>query len=68
MNRIEYIRQEEKEYHDYCYHNYKLFVEGSWLHKPVETVMEVIPLLKGKGNINILDLGSGVGRNSIPMA
>jgi len=30
--------------------------------------MEVIPLLKGKGNLNILDLGSGVGRNSIPLA
>lgn len=68
MNKIEKIRQEEKEYHDYCYDNYKLFEEGSWLHKPVETVMQVIPLLEEKANLNILDLGSGVGRNSIPIA
>ncbi|MBS4195965.1 class I SAM-dependent methyltransferase [Lederbergia citri] len=68
MNIIKKIRQEEKEYHDYCYDNYKLFEEGSWLHKPVETVMEVIPLLEKETNINILDLGSGVGRNSIPIA
>lgn len=68
MNRIDYIRKEEKEYHDYCYDNYKLFEEGSWLHKPVMTVMEMIPLLEGKNHLNILDLGSGVGRNSIPIA
>ncbi|MBS4200804.1 class I SAM-dependent methyltransferase [Bacillus sp. FJAT-49732] len=68
MNRIDYIRKEEKEYHDYCYDNYKLFEEGSWLHKPVMTVMEMIPLLEEKNNLNILDLGSEVGRNSIPIA
>ncbi|MBW8348505.1 class I SAM-dependent methyltransferase [Bacillus sp. IITD106] len=68
MKRIDYIRKEEKEYHDYCYDNYKLFEEGSWLYKPVQTVMEIIPLLEGKNNPTILDLGSGVGRNSIPIA
>lgn len=36
MNRIEFIRKEEKKYHDYYYDNYKLFEEGSWLHKPVK--------------------------------
>ncbi|GAA0286797.1 2-polyprenyl-3-methyl-5-hydroxy-6-metoxy-1,4-benzoquinol methylase [Gracilibacillus halotolerans] len=68
MNRLELIRKEEKKYHDYCYENYTLFEEGSWLHKPVKTVMNLLPLFNGKENIRILDLGSGVGRNSIPIA
>ncbi|WP_369903066.1 class I SAM-dependent methyltransferase [Bacillus manliponensis] len=68
MNRITRIRKEEKEYHEYCYENYKLFVEGSWLHKPVQTVMDVIPFLQEKHHVSILDLGCGIGRNSIPLA
>ncbi|MBS4218782.1 class I SAM-dependent methyltransferase [Bacillus sp. FJAT-49711] len=68
MNRIDHIRKEEKEYHDYCYDNYKLFEEGSWLHKPVQTVMETIPLLGERNKLNVLDLGAGVGRNSIAIA
>ncbi|EHK1219657.1 methyltransferase domain-containing protein [Escherichia coli] len=68
MNKIEFIRKEEKKYHDYCYDNYKLFEEGSWLHKPVKTVTDLIPLFKEKNNLSVLDLGSGVGRNSIPLA
>ncbi|MBO1627078.1 class I SAM-dependent methyltransferase [Bacillus arachidis] len=68
MNRIEFIRKEEKKYHDYCYDNYKLFEEGSWLHKPVKTVIDLISLFEGKDDLSVLDLGSGVGRNSIPLA
>lgn len=68
MNRLELIRAEEKKYHDFCYDNYKLFEEGSWLHKPVKTVMNLLHLFNSKDNMRILDLGSGVGRNSIPMA
>ncbi|WP_100406982.1 class I SAM-dependent methyltransferase [Bacillus solitudinis] len=68
MSRIDYIREEEKKYHDYCYDNYKLFEKGSWLHKPVKTVMETLLLFDGMKNLNILDLGCGVGRNSIPLA
>lgn len=68
MNRVEYIRREEKKYHDLCYENYKLFEEGSWLYKPVKTVMEQAPLLKDNKDIRVLDLGAGVGRNSIPIA
>ncbi|RKL64691.1 SAM-dependent methyltransferase [Salipaludibacillus neizhouensis] len=68
MRRVEFIRKEEKKYHDLCYENYKLFEEGSWLYKPVKTVIDVLPLLEGKANPNVLDLGSGVGRNSIPIA
>ncbi|WP_088034575.1 class I SAM-dependent methyltransferase [Evansella clarkii] len=68
MSRVEFIRKAEKEYHDYCYENYKLFKEGSWLYKPVKTVLDTIPLLEGKTKPKVLDLGSGVGRNSIPIA
>ncbi|PGX91482.1 SAM-dependent methyltransferase [Bacillus cereus] len=68
MNRIEFIRKEEKKYHDYCYDNYKLFEEGSWLYKPVKTVIDLISLFEEKDDLSVLDLGSGVGRNSIPLA
>lgn len=68
MNRLDLIRKEEKKYHDFCYENYKLFEEGSWLYKPVATVLDLIPLINNKENIRVLDLGSGVGRNSIPIA
>lgn len=67
MNRVEIIRNKEKKYHDLCYENYKLFEKGSWLYKPVKTVMDLLPLFEGKGNLKVLDLGSGVGRNSIPI-
>ncbi|PGU07714.1 MULTISPECIES: class I SAM-dependent methyltransferase [Bacillus cereus group] len=68
MNRIEYIRQEEKKYHDLCYEQYKLFETGSWLNKPVKTVMDLMYYFEGQNNLQVLDLGSGVGRNSIPIA
>lgn len=68
MNRIDYIRQEEKKYHDLCYEQYKLFKAGSWLYKPVKTVMDMLNYFEGQKDLQILDLGSGVGRNSIPIA
>ncbi|MEH7225319.1 class I SAM-dependent methyltransferase [Bacillus sp. JJ1566] len=68
MSRVDFIRNEEKKYHDFCYENYKLFEEGSWLYKPVKTVVELLPFFFDKKNISVLDLGCGVGRNSIPIA
>ncbi|MHA2917647.1 class I SAM-dependent methyltransferase [Bacillus cereus] len=68
MNRIEYIRQEEKKYHDLCYEQYKLFETGSWLHKPVKTVIDLMDYFGEKNKLQVLDLGSCVGRNSIPIA
>ena len=38
------------------------------MYKPVKTVLEQLPLLQGRKDIRVLDLGSGVGRNSIPIA
>lgn len=66
--RVARIREEEKKYHEACYDDNKLFEEGSWLHKPVLTVMNNLDLLDQSGPISVLDLGCGVGRNSIPIA
>jgi 2-polyprenyl-3-methyl-5-hydroxy-6-metoxy-1,4-benzoquinol methylase len=68
MNRLEFIRAEEKKYHDYCYDNYNLFEPGSWLHKPVRTVMELMNQFANRDSMRVLDLGCGIGRNSIPVA
>ncbi|PFN17980.1 methyltransferase [Bacillus cereus] len=48
MNRIDYIRQEEKKYHGLCYEQYKLFEIGSWLCKPVKTVMNLMDHFEGQ--------------------
>lgn len=68
MNRLEHIRSEEKRYHDSCYEFHRLFEPGTWLHKPVRTVMELLEQFDDYPNLNVLDLGSGIGRNSIPIA
>lgn len=68
LGRIKFIREAEKKYHDACYENYNLYEAGSWLNKPVKTVLDLIPYFSDKQGIRVLDLGSGVGRNSIPIA
>ncbi|WP_199794801.1 class I SAM-dependent methyltransferase [Paenibacillus faecalis] len=68
MKRLQMIRKKEKEYHDDCYENLELFKPGSWLHKPVKTVMDLMCNFESLDTVNVLDLGSGVGRNSIPIA
>jgi cyclopropane fatty-acyl-phospholipid synthase-like methyltransferase len=45
-----------------------LFEQGSWLHKPVKTIMDLFALLDGEDEVHVLDLGCGVGRNTIPIA
>lgn len=68
-DRIGRIRQEERNYHEACYEEHKLFEPGSWLHKPVKAVMETLARLdQADGPLIVLDLGCGVGRNSIPIA
>ncbi len=68
QDRIRFIRNAEKESHEQVYTSKELFQKGSWLEKPVKTVMETLPLLEGMGPLRILDLGCGVGRNAIPIA
>jgi tellurite methyltransferase len=68
VNRLEKIRIKEKQYHDDCYENLILFQDGSWLHKPVKTILDLFELLDENNDLHLLDLGCGVGRNSIPLA
>lgn len=66
--RLKQIRAEERVYHDQCYAEHVLFDPGSWLHKPVKTVLDLLPKLQNQEDVRMLDLGCGVGRNTIPMA
>jgi len=67
-DRISRIRQAEAASHTDAYSSHALFTPGSWLAKPVKTVMDVLPLFEGYTGFRALDLGSGVGRNCIPLA
>lgn len=62
------IRQAERESHLEVYSAKELYEAGSWLAKPVKTVLDILPLFDGYEKFCALDLGSGVGRNSIPVA
>lgn len=66
--RLNLIRKAEAESHTQAYTSHSLFSPGCWLAKPVKTVMELLPLFEGYTQFAALDLGSGVGRNSIPVA
>ena len=67
-DRLNHIRQAEAASHTQAYSNHSLFSPGSWLAKPVKTVMDLLPLFEGYTDFRVLDLGSGVGRNCIPVA
>ena len=67
-DRLSQIRTAEAESHTQAYANHSLFSPGSWLAKPVKTVLELLPLFEGYTQFAALDLGSGVGRNCIPVA
>ena len=67
-DRLKEIRKAEAESHTEAYTNYALFSAGSWLAKPVKTVLDLLPLFEGCTEFRALDLGCGVGRNSIPVA
>ena len=62
------IREAEKESHLETYSTAKLFESGSWLQKPVKTVLDILPFFKDYKELSVLDLGCGVGRNCIPVA
>lgn len=65
--RIERIRRAEAYSHREAYEKLRLFEPGSWLSRPVKTVMELMPCFAGYERFRGLDLGCGVGRNCIPV-
>lgn len=67
MKKFNQARQEEISYHEKFYQENELFQPGTWLSKPVKIAMESFDILQ-LDNMNVLDLGCGVGRNSIPLA
>ena len=67
-DRLTEIREAEKQSHIEIYSSTELFTEGSWLQKPVKTVLDIIPLISEKKDLRVLDLGCGIGRNCIPIA
>ena len=67
-DRIKNIRKAEAASHTEAYTNYELFSTGSWLSKPVKTVLDLFPYFQNYQQLRVLDLGSGVGRNAIPIA
>ncbi|MCM3626492.1 class I SAM-dependent methyltransferase [Paenibacillus glycanilyticus] len=60
-------RTEEIKYHEKFYAENELFAPGTWLARPVKAIMDTFGLLDPH-DVRVLDLGSGVGRNSIPIA
>lgn len=61
--RLKEIRKNERKSHIEIYSNAELYKEGSWLIRPIKTVVDLIPLFDKYEEINVLDLGCGVGRN-----
>ena len=68
MSRLEDIRCAEKASHLEMYAANGLYEAGSWLHKPVKTVLELLRHFEGCREFRALDLGCGVGRNGIAAA
>lgn len=65
---IDSIRRSERKSHEELYSSKELYKEGSWLSKPIKTVTDLFPLFTECKTFHALDLGSGVGRNSIAIA
>ena len=66
--RLKRIRESERKSHEEIYTDEKLYATDSWLKKPIKTVRDIVPLFEDYKELRVLDLGSGVGRNSIYVA
>jgi cyclopropane fatty-acyl-phospholipid synthase-like methyltransferase len=61
-------RAETIRYHEALYRAHRVFTPGSWLHKPATFVMAAADRLRADRPQQVLDLGCGAGRHSIPIA
>lgn len=68
QSRLKQIRESEMRSHIEIYTNSELYKEGSWLRKPIKTILDIIPYFDDYPELNVLDLGCGVGRNCIAIA
>ena len=66
--RLARIRESERKSHTQIYRNEDLYHSNSWLQKPIKTVQEISLLFDEYSKIRVLDLGCGIGRNSIYIA
>ncbi len=66
--RIKQIRESEMKSHIEMYSSEELYKSDSWLKKPIKTLKELMPLFKDYNRLRVLDLGCGIGRNSIFVA
>ena len=67
-DKIKKIRESEKRSHIEIYANETLYQTDSWLKKPIKAVTDILPLFHDYKELKVLDLGCGVGRNSICIA
>ena len=66
MNRA---KEATREYHQNLYSRAELFEKGTWLEESDELLLELVKeKFAGKENVRVLDIGSGMGRNAIPIA
>ncbi|REE66635.1 methyltransferase family protein [Paenibacillus taihuensis] len=69
MSSFSEARMQEVAYHEQLYKTTALFEPGTWLAKPVAVVLELLEELPTiMDGVRVLDLGCGIGRNSIPVA
>jgi len=62
------IHEEEPTYFESYYEDHKLYEEGSTLDEPMTIILDLADQVNIGQPMSILDLGCGVGRNSIPLA
>lgn len=67
-NTVDSIRRNERLSHEQIYSTETLYEGDSWLRKPVKTVLDCLLYFDDEAELKILDLGCGVGRNSIAIA
>lgn len=66
--RLARIRESERKSHTEIYQNEELYNTDSWLQKPIKTVRDISSLFDEYSQLRVLDLGCGIGRNSIYIA